>query len=208
MAEYHKDEYTDTRPAFLRHGNRPSGSNELVVRHDMPPRNGDDRRNIRPQADLLSDVEWKFHRSHRIANYVWDVSQSKDLTVHLELTLADDLGPDLDEFLRLTKLGHFNAAKDFFQKNLEVHAERPYVFVLYAQMLLESADYAAITALKIPSGLKGDRVSILQDCWRLIELVTRFHVTGVLDNDAQAKSIIDTAILAIRRADQYGSTEF
>lgn len=207
MAEYHKDGYNDTRPAFLRHGDLPSGFKQLVVRQDIPPSNSDDR-TLCPQDDL-SEVEWKSHRSHRITNYVRDVSRSSDLTIHLELTLVDDLGPDMDEFLRLTRLGHFNAAKDFFHKNLEQHAGHPYVFVLYAQMLLNSADYAAITALKnrVPSGLKGDRVSILQDCWRLIKLVTRFHDTGVLDDDAQAKSIIDTAIFAIRQADQYGSTE-
>ncbi|KUI54942.1 hypothetical protein VP1G_02406 [Cytospora mali] len=145
------------------------------------------------------------NQNPRIDDYVWDVSRSKDITVHLELNLLDDLGPDLDAFLRLTRLGHFNAARDFFHDNLEEREENPYVFVLYAHMLLDSADYEAVTALEVPSDLNGNQVSVLQDYWRLIELVATFHVKGALETDDE--SVVEAAILSMSRLEQYGSTE-
>lgn len=146
-----------------------------------------------------------FNPGHNIDSYVWDVSQSSDQTIHLNLNLVDDFGPDLDEFLRLTRFGHFYAAKDFFHENLEEQSENPYVFVLYAQMLLDSADYAAVMALKVPRLLSVTEESILQDYWTLIHIVAQSHVTGVSKKDAE--SVVTAAMNSVRRVKQYGSTE-
>ena len=72
---------------------------------------------------------------------VWDISRTKDVTMHLELDATEDLEPDLDDFCRLARLGNFQQAKQFFRDNLEQHIDDPYIFVQYAQMLMEMGDY-------------------------------------------------------------------
>lgn len=70
------------------------------------------------EVDRLEDKVIQLERgrnkkavNHSLDGYIRDVTRSNDMTVHLELDLVDDPGICLDEFLRLTRLGHFNAAR-------------------------------------------------------------------------------------------------
>jgi hypothetical protein len=83
-------------------------------------------------------------RYREVDEVVWDVSRAKDITMQLELDIAEDLEPELDEFCRLTRLGNFRDAKQFFRANLEQYMDDPYVFVQYAQMLMVMGDFRSV----------------------------------------------------------------
>lgn len=122
----------------------------------------------------------------------WNVAierdlRAKDLTTHLELDIADDLEPDLEEFARLSRLGNFRAAKSFFRDNLEYFVGNQYVFVQYAQMLMEMGDYK--TELYPSPDLEGTDSLILNTNWNLIRVFNMLHVSD-------SNSFIDTGELA------------
>jgi hypothetical protein len=119
------------------------------VRRNFPPPQGP--RYIEPlpapphrAAPTPPPVEQTNIRSREVDEVVWDVSRTKDVTLHLELDITEDLEPDLDEFCRLARLGNFQGAKQFFQDNLEQHIDDPYIFVQYAQMLMSMGDYQGV----------------------------------------------------------------
>lgn len=60
---------------------------------------------------------------------VYNSSSARDVTVHLELQLFDDIDQELGEFSRLTRIGHFRDTRSFFDENLRAFLDNPYVFV-------------------------------------------------------------------------------
>lgn len=67
---------------------------------------------------------------------------------HLEFDLTPDLDEELEEFGRLTRLGHYRNAKKYFKQFLQEHIYHPIVFVSYAEMLLDLGDYKSIVSLE------------------------------------------------------------
>lgn len=67
---------------------------------------------------------------------------------HLEFDLTPDLDDELEEFGRLTRLGHYRNAKKHFKQFLQEHIDHPIVFVSYAEMLLDVGDYKSIVSLE------------------------------------------------------------
>lgn len=119
----------------------------------------------------------------RPADHVFRISPDmKDTTIHLEHDVIEDLEPELDEFSRLSRLGNFHAANQFFQANLEEYVDNPYIFVQYANMLLEMGDYKNLKALKVPHGLAGHGEpanKALVDNWNAIYLFSTFATEGL-----------------------------
>lgn len=97
----------------------------------------------------------------------------------VELDVTQDLELDLDEFCRLGRLGNFHHAKQFFRDNLEQDMDDPYVFVQYAQMLLEMGDYKNIKALDVPYCLEKPESLLLQTNWKLIQSISTLRTEGL-----------------------------
>lgn len=97
----------------------------------------------------------------------------------VELDVTQDLELDLDEFCRLGRLGNFHHAKQFFRDNLEQDMDDPYVFVQYAQMLLEMGDYKNIKALYVPYCLEKPESLLLQTNWKLIQSISTLRTEGL-----------------------------
>jgi hypothetical protein len=82
---------------------------------------------------------------------VFNGEDPQDITVHLELPIADDFEEELESFALLSRLGNFKAAFDFFTEHLEYYVGHPFVFVQYANMLLEMGNYRAFEQLDAES---------------------------------------------------------
>lgn len=91
----------------------------------------------------------------------WDLSRVKDVTMHLELDVTEDLESDLDEFCHLGRLGNFHQARQLFRDNLEKHISNAYVSVQYAQMLLYIGDYKSLDALNVTYEVENSNNQLL-----------------------------------------------
>lgn len=78
---------------------------------------------------------------------VYNPSNARDVTVHLELEVFEDIVDELEEFSRLTRIGNFREAKSFFEEHLRSFMGTPCVFVQYAEMLLRQGDYKSTQLL-------------------------------------------------------------
>lgn len=78
---------------------------------------------------------------------VYNSSHSRDVTIHVELNVTEDIDEELEEFNRLTRIGNFRGAKSFFDEKLRIFMDNPHVFVQYAEMLLRQGDFKSIQRL-------------------------------------------------------------
>lgn len=70
------------------------------------------------------------------------------MAINLELPITANIDSELDSLERLRRIGDMKAAREFFRHNLEVHMPNDlYVFVKYAELLLDMGDYKAVVAL-------------------------------------------------------------
>lgn len=99
-----------------------------------------------PSGKIKDDLETGIAPSP--VHLVLDGHDPQDMTVHLNLPTTDDIGLELEEFSILRRLGNFKAAKAYFKERLGTHRRKPYVFVQYAQMLLDAGDYKALGRLR------------------------------------------------------------
>ncbi|RSL48348.1 hypothetical protein CEP54_012975 [Fusarium duplospermum] len=74
-------------------------------------------------------------------------SRTRDVAVQLRFEVYADLDDELEVFNRLVRRGEFGDAKTFFDEHLLAHISNPWVFVQYAEMLLEMGDYNSILQL-------------------------------------------------------------
>ncbi|KAJ0414172.1 hypothetical protein BJY00DRAFT_305776 [Aspergillus carlsbadensis] len=65
----------------------------------------------------------------------------KDVTVHFDMNATADVGVLLEQFSRLKRLGHFQAASQYFDDNLRDFTEVLPVIIEYADMLVEQGAY-------------------------------------------------------------------
>ncbi|KAI1131398.1 hypothetical protein F5Y10DRAFT_66252 [Nemania abortiva] len=112
---------------------------------------------------------------------------SGDLTVHLTMDLEEDLEEHLDELNRLSRLGHFSLAKDFFNENLQHHIDNPYVLVQYADLLLHQGDFKGVTLLKDDPIFKregeqsnSEELRILRVYWELLQILAKSYTLDTL----------------------------
>ncbi|KAI1148319.1 hypothetical protein F4825DRAFT_454571 [Nemania diffusa] len=62
----------------------------------------------------------------------------------MDLEIHDDLDDKLEQLAYLSRLGHFNAAREFFDENLQDRIGSPYVHMQYAELLLSQGDYRTL----------------------------------------------------------------
>ncbi|KAI1470662.1 uncharacterized protein F4812DRAFT_274274 [Daldinia caldariorum] len=85
---------------------------------------------------------------HAGVNGFWNQCDT-DLTVHLKLSVQEDIDEILEEFCRIWRMGDFVSAKQFFAENLQDHLDKPDVLVEYAEMLLEQGDYSSLSKIMV-----------------------------------------------------------
>ncbi|RWA11544.1 hypothetical protein EKO27_g3585 [Xylaria grammica] len=112
---------------------------------------------------------------------------SGDLTVHLTMDLEEDLEDRLDELSRLSRLGHFSSAKEFFQEHLYHHIDNPYVLVQYADLLLRQGDLKGVTLLKDDAMYKregeqsdSEELRVLRVNWELLQILAKSYTLDAL----------------------------
>lgn len=98
------------------------------------------------QASKARDASMSRHVSGSFQT-IFDTVHPQDASVHLELPITDDLDTKLEVFSRLHRLGNFSAAQEYFKDELGLYLSNPYVFVHFAQMLLDKGDYLAFDRL-------------------------------------------------------------
>jgi hypothetical protein len=115
-------------------------------------------------------------------NTILGSSQFNDVTVRLEADIREDLSQELEDFCRLYKMGSFTKARSFFDEFLEIHLDKPYVFVIYAEMLLRQGSFHEISELddKVMRESRGEvgqdiYPSLLKNYWCLIRLISETH---------------------------------
>ncbi|KAL2860016.1 hypothetical protein BJX68DRAFT_260987 [Aspergillus pseudodeflectus] len=97
-----------------------------------PP--GQERRQRQPE-NLPNDLE------RLTAQTILNPAISKDVTVHFDMDVTDDVGCLLEEFSRLKRLGDFQAAAQYFDENLGGFTDVVPVVIEYADMLVEQGAY-------------------------------------------------------------------
>ncbi|KAJ2905777.1 hypothetical protein MKZ38_004454 [Zalerion maritima] len=100
-----------------------------------------------------------------VSDGVWISSKPQDMTFHLAIEVHDDLEPDLEEFSRLSRLGRFRSAQEFFQQKLWDQKQNPWVMVQYLRMFLEKGSFSEVGRL----AFEGPRIDDLLDLWRLMK---------------------------------------
>jgi hypothetical protein len=185
----------------------------------LPPAQGEPIPPLPPRAEMRYDptkLSQPVHHPHQWPgldrHYGYHIPQSEirlnrqvdgiltpssgDLTVQLTMDLQEDLGDQLDELARLSRLGHFLSAQDYFNENLQHHMANPYVFVQYADMLLRQGNFQGIRLIKsTPMDKHDEEISnsdgqmtpptnkemrTLHANWELIQLLAKSHTLGLL----------------------------
>jgi hypothetical protein len=123
---------------------------------------------------------------------------SGDLTVYLTMDLQEDLEDQLDELTRLSRLGHFSSAKEFFNENLQHYVNNPYVLVQYANLLLHQGDFKSVTLLKDDVIYKreaeqpnSEELEMLRVNWELMQILAKSHT---LDTVLNAPDVFEDVI--------------
>ncbi|RMJ15860.1 hypothetical protein CDV36_004446 [Fusarium kuroshium] len=96
----------------------------------------DDRHDIEPRSVSTTNFDT-----------ICSPGRTRDVAVQLRFEVYDDLDEELEIFNRLVRRGEFEEAKTFFDEHLLAHISNPWVFVQYAEMLLEMGDYNSILQL-------------------------------------------------------------
>lgn len=76
-----------------------------------------------------------------------DPKTRRDVTLHLDMGVTEDLEEELEHFSKLRRIGHFNAAKGYFEEHLESFIDNAYVLDQYGQFLLEILDIHTLIKL-------------------------------------------------------------
>ena len=132
---------------------REQGRNEESYRRKKAERQG----HIEPEPYLREQNRIYDERNYTIGSNLRELSNEqlvsagdKDLTIHFELDIGVNLQQEIESFSKLCRFGDFRAARLYFDNNLREYIGSPYLFLCYAQMLLEMGDYKNLSALESP----------------------------------------------------------
>jgi hypothetical protein len=156
-----------------------AGSHPVAVDENENPHDNAHEANLKDIAIERKAVDSR----SRFHGHSWDLSRANDVTVHLELDIADDLGSDLEEFCRLGRLGNFRKAIRFFEDKFKEQIENPYVILQYASILLEMGDYKNANKLELPSNPFTSTNDILWKNWTLVQIFCKMHSEGLYTED-------------------------
>lgn len=124
---------------------KPTGSTSIVLENQTPLKLAQDD-DIEEKAAETSSMESE--TSLTPIHAVFNGNNPHNVTVHLSLPVVDDIETELEEFSILRRLGDFKAARSYFKEKLGDYRKVPYVFVQYAQMLLDAEDFKALSKLR------------------------------------------------------------
>lgn len=171
-------------PPYRSTENRSSESQRITI--EKPEEKVDERANSPTERVVEYTKETVIEHYRQVDEIVWDLSRTKDVTLHLELDITEDLDPYLDQFSRFSKTGDYHKAEQFFREHLEDHQDDPYVFVQYAQMLLEMGRYRDINTLKVPPTLQDSKFKLLHTNWSFVQYLSSLH-TGEVSEDERKR---------------------
>lgn len=106
----------------------------------------------------------------------------------LEFDLMPDVDEELEEFTRLTRMGHYRNAKNYFAQFLKQYIDQPAVFIRYAEMLLDVEDYRSIRLLED----QGDIVFPPSACY--LEFLQDIPLANNRDDDDDMYALWDVHI--------------
>jgi hypothetical protein len=120
---------------------------------------------------------------------------SKDVTLHFDMDVTDDVGYLLEEFSRLKRLGNFQAAALYFDEHLRDFDDVLPVVIEYADMLVEQGAYQQLkdflqphnqvlqrTTKMIRNITEEERETLLYKAnLQLIDAFASMHLTGNMD---------------------------
>ena len=89
------------------------------------------------EGDILNEVHHDAFSAHR----------GRDLDFQFELPIHIDYSNEVDILSRLRRQGNFAEATDLFNRQLQDHLHHPFIFVQYAELLFDMADYNSLVAL-------------------------------------------------------------
>ncbi|KAJ8119429.1 hypothetical protein O1611_g10615 [Lasiodiplodia mahajangana] len=114
------------------------------------------------------------------------------------MDLEEDLEEHLDELNRLSRLGHFSSALEFFNENLRHHIDNPYVLVQYADLLLHQGDFKGVTLLNDDAIYKregeqssSEELRILRVYWELLQILAKSYT---LDTLSGVPAVLEEAV--------------
>lgn len=109
---------------------------------------------LEPVVHGLTDSALEGPTDHRVAmpanlkaDGVWTTGQSKDVTIHLDFDVQDDIEDVLEGFSYWHQIGSFKNARLYFTEELKEHMSNAYVLVHYMEMLLDQGHYLAVKPL-------------------------------------------------------------
>ncbi|KAI1488467.1 hypothetical protein F5X96DRAFT_645323 [Biscogniauxia mediterranea] len=140
--------------------------------------------------------------SNRGVNGVWTQDHAPNFTVHLKMGLQENFEEHFEQFAYFRRLGDFVSARKYFAENLQDHLDKPYVLVLYAEMLLEQGDYNTLTQLdddiifrERQNKADDHEELLLRSYWELIHT----HVTAYKFNIPKSRYSISDALLGLNK---------
>ncbi|KAK5050807.1 hypothetical protein LTR84_003366 [Exophiala bonariae] len=79
----------------------------------------------------------------------FNMATGTDFTIHLDLTVYKDYDKQLEALSYLRRSGQFRAAKEYINTVFGDHLSHPYVFLQYAELLLDMGDYKSFKQLDL-----------------------------------------------------------
>lgn len=164
---------------------------------DSPDRPRERRRRDSIYFDSDSESQSEAESSPEGSSPLWGTQTicnpavpQKDITLHFEMTIEDDVQGCLEELARLKRLGWFKEALEYFDLNLKVHLDLPLVTIEYADLLVEQGAHNRLRELlnskqlqpprksKIISGFSND-VNLYAAHFALLRRVSDFAFASV-----------------------------
>ncbi|KAM7200301.1 hypothetical protein V8F33_004019 [Rhypophila sp. PSN 637] len=175
-APAHRTHYRDDRPAIT-----ARDGTEMVRKPKHP--GAEDKANA-TGISSLNDID-----------AVWNISSSRDVTLHLELDVEDDVDANLEEFSAFARRGDYKRAEKYYQDNLSRHSGQPKVIIEYVRMLVEKGSYKSILDLGIDEDHVADiaRSSRAPHVSEAVQLLLLLHMARIrTDADINATSYAAT----------------
>ncbi|KAI3318046.1 hypothetical protein HD806DRAFT_512937 [Xylariaceae sp. AK1471] len=122
-----------------------------------------------------------------------DPNRDGAFTVHLELKVYEDLDQRLEELSYLSRIGHFDAARKFFTRNLQDQIHKPYVRVQYGELLLLQGDFKTLKQLEGPNITNHDApndVQLLHGYWDMMQLYAARHKPSAIEADKTSELLL------------------
>lgn len=131
-----------------------------------------------------------------------------DSSIHMSLSVEEDMQMLLQETTMLRRLGRFTKAINFYEQRLDHHLGNEYVRVLYAQCLYDGGQYKKLKTLTedYPEGCEDRGLDLY---WCHILFRANWHTSGRLGSPSEIENIesITLDYLSMLKLSDYNSIE-